>query len=110
MGRIGLVGLMLAGSLSLGACATNDRYGYDDNDRQVRRAATGAAVGAAVGAGVGAVVDGVSPVEGAVAGAVAGGVIGAVTGNERRWIRDNRGYCFYFNERRSRVYDYNRRC
>jgi uncharacterized protein YcfJ len=104
-----LIALMVAGGLSLGACATHDRYGYNDN-RQLERAATGAAIGGAVGAGVGAVVDGVSPVEGAVAGAVAGGVIGAVTGDDRRWIRDNRGNCYYVNDRRQRVYDYNRRC
>lgn len=92
--------------LSLGACAS-DPYGYDDN-RQLERAAGGAAIGAAGGAAVGAVVDGVSVGEGAAVGAVAGGAIGAVTANDRRWYRDDRGYCFYMRDGR-RIYDYDRR-
>lgn len=96
--------------MSLGACATNDRYGYDNNDGQLRDAATGVAIGAAGGAVVGAVVDGVSPIEGAIAGAVVGGAVGALSGNDRRWVRDNRGYCFYVDSRGDRRYDYDRRC
>ena len=108
MRKSAIFGVAAAATLSLGACAT-DRYGYDDN-RQLERAATGAAIGGAVGAGVGAVVGGVSPIEGAAAGAVVGGVAGAVSGNDRRWYRDTRGYCFYVNERGDRIYDYDRRC
>lgn len=106
MRKAGMMGLALAASMALGACASD---GYR-NDRQLNRAATGAAIGAAAGAGVGAVVEGVSPVEGAVAGAVAGGVIGAVTNKDRRWYRDERGYCYYLNSRNERVYDRNKRC
>ncbi len=111
MRMTGLMSIAAAATLSLGACAT-DRYGYqDNNDRQINRAAAGAAIGAAAGAGVGAVVDGVNPIEGAAVGAVAGGVIGAVTsGNDRRWQRDRRGYCYYFDDRGRAIYDYNRRC
>jgi phage tail tape-measure protein len=98
-------------SLAMTACASNDRYGYSDNNR-LERAGTGAAIGAAAGAGVGAVVDGVDPIEGAVAGAVAGGVIGAVTGNsgDRRWRRDDRGNCYYEDRDGRRVYDRGARC
>jgi len=100
---------IVAGGLSMGACATTDPYGYDRygdrNNGQVGRAATGAAVGAAAGAAVGAVVGGVSTVEGAVAGAVAGGVIGAVTGDDRRYYRDERGYCYYVDRSGRRMYD-----
>ena len=108
MRKSGILGVALAATMSLGACAT-DRYGYDNND-QLERAATGAAIGAAAGAGVGAVVGGVSPVEGAVAGAVVGGAAGALTSNDRRWYRDARGYCYYVNDRGDRMYDYDRRC
>ena len=101
-----LLGMALAASVGLGGCTTNDRYA---ENRQLERAATGAAIGAAAGAGVGALVDGVSPVEGAVAGAVAGGAIGALT-SKRDWRRDGRGYCYYFNSRGERIYDYSRRC
>jgi uncharacterized protein YcfJ len=100
---------IVATGLSMGACATNDRYGYDRygdrNNGQLERAATGAAVGAAAGAALGAVVGGVSTVEGAAAGAVAGGVIGAVTNNDRRYYRDDRGYCYYVDRSGRRVYD-----
>lgn len=109
MRRAGWIGVTMAASLSLGACAT-DRYGYNDNDRQLRRAAAGAAIGAAAGAGVAAVVDGVGTAEGVAVGAIAGGTIGAVTGNDRRWYRDNRGGCYYVDGRGDRIYDYNRRC
>ncbi len=74
-----VMAMLVAGSMSLGACATtNDPY-YADRDETLRDAATGAAVGAATGAVAGAVIPGVNPVEGAVAGAVVGGVAGAVT-------------------------------
>lgn len=106
MRRTMLVAPLAALGLSLGACAA-DRYGHNDNDT-LERAGTGAAIGAAAGAGVGAVVGGVSPIEGAAAGAVAGGVIGAATANDRRWYRDDRGYCFYVHDGR-RIYDYDRR-
>lgn len=116
MRKFGMFGVVAAASLSLGACATTDPYGYDPygydnrNSGQLGQAATGAAIGAAAGAGLGAVVGGVSPVEGAVAGAVAGGVIGAVSGNNQRWVRDTRGYCYYVDAQGRAVYDYNRRC
>src|SRR3546814_5574316 len=80
MRKTGMIGIVLAASMSLGACTTYDRgygYGYDDN-RDIRGAATGAAVGAAVGAGVGAVVEGLDPLEGAAGGAVIGGIVGAI--------------------------------
>ncbi len=116
MRKIGSLGVIVAASLSLGACAT-DRYGYGyegDKDRQLGRAAAGAAVGAAAGAGVGAVVDGVSTTEGAIVGAIAGGAIGAATsgsGNgDRRWYRDDRGYCYWVDSRGDRRYDYEARC
>ena len=110
MRSLKILGLVAAGSLTLGACATNDPYGYNYNNSQVSKSATGAAIGAAVGAGVGAVVGGVSPVQGAVAGAVAGGVIGAVTSNDRRWVRDSRGACYYVDAQGRAIYDYNRTC
>ena len=114
--RKSLIGLVIAGSMSLGACATTDRYGYDDrygdnrNQGQMGRAVAGAAIGAAAGAGVGAVVGGVSPGQGAAVGALAGAAIGAATSNNQRWYPDNRGDCFYVNDRGERIYDYGRRC
>ncbi len=74
-----MMSVLLAGSLSLGACATTDEYGYrDDNADVVEGAGTGAAVGGALGAGVGAVVGGINPIEGAVIGAAVGGLAGAI--------------------------------
>lgn len=108
--RNGMMGIMLATGLSLGACTSYDPYGYDNN-RDVRDAATGAAVGAAVGAGVGAVVDGLDPLEGAAGGAVIGGIVGAIASDsDPGWYRDERGYCFYVDRSGRRVYDYDRRC
>ena len=125
--RIKMLGIMAAAGLTLGGCATNrygyDGYGYRNNDRQIGRAAAGAAIGAAAGAGLGAVVDGVSPTQGAIVGAIAGGAIGAATSDNNRyddryqrsyrdryWYRDDRGYCYYVNERGERIYDRNARC
>jgi uncharacterized protein YcfJ len=105
-----MIGVILSVTAPLGACATNDGYGYDDrNASQRERAVVGAAVGAAAGAALGSVVGGVSGAEGAAVGAVAGGIIGATT-SDRRWHRDNRGDCFYVNDRGERFYDYGRRC
>lgn len=77
-----LVAILLAGSMSLGACATTDR-----NDDVLEGAGTGAAVGAVAGAGVGAVVGGLSPIEGALIGAAVGGIAGAIWAD-----RDDDGY------------------
>ena len=74
------MGLLLAGSLSLGACAST-------NNDTLADAATGAAVGAAGGAAVGAVVPGVSTITGAAVGAAVGGLAGAVWSD-----RNNDGY------------------
>lgn len=104
-----ILGIVLAGGMSLGACTTYDQYGYERN-RQVERAAGGAAIGAGTGAVVGAVVDGVSPIEGAAAGAVVGAVVGAVTDKNRRWYRDNYGRCYYVDSRGNRIYDVDQRC
>jgi hypothetical protein len=76
-----LVAILMASSLSLGACAT-DPYADDT----LARAGTGAAIGAAGGAAVGAVVGGLSPIEGAAIGAAVGGLAGAVWAD-----RDNDG-------------------
>lgn len=109
MKKFGLIAVAAA-SVSIAGCATNpyNQYGYDNN-RDVRRAATGAAIGGAGGAAIGAIVPGVSPVEGAIAGAVAGGVIGAVTDGNRRYYRDQRG-CYFVDQQGYRRYDYNARC
>ena len=108
MFRKSILVAVAASSLSLGACATNDPYGYNNND-QTRRAATGAAIGAAGGAVLGAVVPGISPVTGAVAGAVLGGVAGAVI-RGKQYYRDTRGYCYYVDQYGRPVYDYNVQC
>jgi uncharacterized protein YcfJ len=113
-----ITGILIAATLSLGACAT-DRYGrddyYGDRDgfrREGQGALVGGAVGAAVGAAAGSVIEGVSAGEGAIAGAVVGGVVGAATANnnDRRWYRDDRGACYYMDSRGERFYDYDRRC
>jgi phage tail tape-measure protein len=77
-----MIAMLLAGSMSLGACTT---YGADNDT--LARAGTGAALGAAAGAGVGAVVGGLSPITGAAIGAAVGGLAGAVWAD-----RDNDGY------------------
>jgi uncharacterized membrane protein len=77
-----MIAMLLAGSMSLGACTT-----YDTRDDTLARAGTGAAIGAAAGAGLGAVVGGLSPITGAAIGAAVGGLAGAVWAD-----RDNDGY------------------
>jgi hypothetical protein len=71
--------VLLAGSVSLSACATNSRQAGD--------MAEGAAYGAAGGAAIGAVVPGVNVIEGAAVGAAIGGLAGAVWSD-----RNNDGY------------------
>ena len=68
--RKSMIAILLAGSMSLGACATSSEQAGD--------IAQGAAVGAAGGAAVGAVVPGVNVIEGAAIGAAVGGLAGAV--------------------------------
>jgi hypothetical protein len=68
--RKSMVAILLAGTISLGACATDSQTAGD--------IAQGAAVGAAGGVAVGAVVPGVSVIEGAAVGAAIGGLAGAV--------------------------------
>ena len=63
--------VLLAGSLSLGACASTHE------DSSLAAAGTGAAVGAVGGAAVGTIVAG-APIEGAVIGAAIGGIAGAI--------------------------------
>ena len=65
-----MMAVMLAGAVSLSACATNSE--------QAGNIAQGAAIGAAGGAAVGAVVPGVNVIEGAAIGAAVGGLTGAV--------------------------------
>jgi hypothetical protein len=74
-----ILAIVLASSVSLSACATNNRTAGD--------LAEGAAYGAAGGAAVGAVVPGVSMIEGAAVGAVIGGLANAVWAD-----RNNDGY------------------
>jgi phage tail tape-measure protein len=74
-----ILAIVLASSVSLSACATNDRTAGN--------VAEGAAYGAAGGAAVGAVVPGVSIIEGAAVGAVIGGLANAVWAD-----RNNDGY------------------
>ncbi|HWH17602.1 MAG TPA: YMGG-like glycine zipper-containing protein [Allosphingosinicella sp.] len=76
-----IMAVLLAGSITLGGCATTPR------DDTLARVGTGAAIGAATGAGVGAVVGGLTPIQGAAIGAAVGGLAGAVWAD-----RDNDGY------------------
>ena len=117
MRKLAVLTLVLAGGMSVGACATHDRYGYDrygyerERNRDLEGAARGAAIGAAGGAAVGAVVDGIGPLEGAAAGAAVGAVVGAATtDDDDRWHRDQYGRCFYLDSRGNRVYDPRVRC
>lgn len=68
--RKSMMAILLAGTISLSACATNSREAGD--------IAQGAAIGAAGGAAVGAVVPGVNVIEGAAIGAAVGGLAGAI--------------------------------
>ena len=65
-----ILAIVLASSVSLGACATDSTTAGN--------LAEGAAYGAAGGAAIGAVVPGVSLIEGAAVGAVIGGLANAV--------------------------------
>ncbi len=67
--RKSFLAVALASSLTLTACATNDRMAGD--------VAQGVAVGAAGGAAAGAIIPGVSVIEGAAVGAAIGGLSGA---------------------------------
>ncbi len=68
--RKSMIAILLAGTVSLSACATDSQTAGD--------IAQGAAVGAAGGAAIGAVVPGVNVIEGAAIGAAVGGLAGAV--------------------------------
>ena len=68
-----ILAALMAGSVSLGACTTNDM-----NSPMAGDVAQGAAIGAAGGAALGAVVPGVGIIEGAAIGAGVGGLAGAV--------------------------------
>ncbi len=73
-----ILAALLAGSVSLSACATNQETAGD--------VAEGAAYGAAAGVAAGAVVPGLSVIEGAAVGAAIGGLAGGVWAD-----RDNDG-------------------
>ena len=64
--RKSMIAVLLAGTLSLGACAANSE--------QAGNIAQGTAIGAAGGAAIGAVVPGVNVIEGAAVGAAIGGL------------------------------------
>ncbi|MFL6738825.1 MAG: YMGG-like glycine zipper-containing protein [Sphingomicrobium sp.] len=68
--RKSMIAILLAGTISLSACATDSE--------QAGNIAQGAAIGATGGAAVGAVVPGVNVIEGAAIGAAVGGLAGAV--------------------------------
>ena len=88
-----ITAILMAGSLSLGACTT-----YGDNDETLRGAGTGAAIGAAAGAGLGAVAGGLGVIEGAAIGAAVGGLAGAVWADNNNdgyadgYVREGRYY------------------
>jgi hypothetical protein len=65
-----MIAILLAGSMSLAACATDSQ--------QAGNIAQGAAIGGTAGVVAGAVVPGVSVIEGAAVGAAIGGLAGAV--------------------------------
>ena len=73
-----VLAVLLAGSVSLSACATRDPMAGD--------VAEGAAYGAAAGVAAGAIVPGLSVIEGAAVGAAIGGLAGGVWAD-----RDNDG-------------------
>ena len=75
-----MMAIMLAGTISLSACATSSRQQGD--------MAQGAAIGAVGGAAIGAVVPGVNVIEGAAIGAGIGGLAGAVWADKWRRLSD----------------------
>jgi hypothetical protein len=76
--RKSILAVAVAGSLSLGACASNPNSGD---------IAQGAAYGGAAGVAAGALIPGVSLIEGAAVGAAIGGLAGATWGDN-----NNDGY------------------
>lgn len=82
-----MMAVMLAGSMSLGACATTEA-----DEARLEGAGTGAALGAAAGAGVGALAG--DPLAGAAIGAGIGGLAGAVWADQNR---DGRADGYYRN-------------
>ncbi len=91
--RKSLLAAVLAGSMSLGACATTA-----EDQATLEGAGTGAALGAAAGAGVGAVVGGLNPIAGAAIGAAIGGLGGAIWADQNNdgqadgYVREGRYY------------------
>ena len=72
-----LMAVLMAGSMSLGACATTA-----DDEARLEGAGTGAAIGGVLGAGVGALAG--DPLAGAAIGAGIGGLGGAVWADSNR--------------------------
>ena len=68
--RKSMIAILLAGTVSLSACATSSEQAGD--------IAQGAAIGGTTGVVAGAVIPGVSVIEGAAIGAAVGGLAGAV--------------------------------
>ena len=79
--------VVMASSVSLGACATTER-----DEARIEGAGTGAVVGGALGAGVGAIAG--DPIAGAAIGAGIGGLAGAVWADNNR---DGRADGYYRN-------------
>lgn len=85
--RKSFMAVLMAGSISLGACATTER-----DEARLEGAGTGAVVGGALGAGVGALAG--DPIAGAAIGAGIGGLAGAVWADNDR---DGRADGYYRN-------------
>lgn len=77
--RKSMIAILLAGTVSLSACATSSEQAGD--------IAQGAAIGGTTGVVAGAVIPGVSVIEGAAIGAAVGGLAGAVWADQ-----NNDGY------------------
>ena len=84
--RKSMIAILLAGTMSLAACATDSQ--------QAGNIAQGAAIGGTAGVVAGAVVPGVSVIEGAAVGAAIGGLAGAVWSDNDR---DGRADGYVYN-------------
>ena len=84
-----MMAVVIAGSMSVGACATTEA-----EEDTLESVGTGAVIGAAVGTGAGAVIGGLSPIEGALIGAAVGGLAGAIWADRDQ---DGRADGSYYN-------------
>ncbi len=101
-----ILAVCVAGGLGLTACASDNGYGYGNNQNEaVRQGVIGAVIGAAAGQAIG------GDTEATVAGAAIGGAIGAYRGSQadranqqKYWDSRYGRYYYCYDNRREECY------